>query len=523
VRRTLALLVVGVVLVGTAPAATGKPFAGAPNCPDMPADSWWHADVSRLPVLPQSSQYVSSMGAGSAFHADFGSGTWDGGPIGIPFTTVPGSQPRVPVSFRWADESDPGPYPIPADAPVEHGSDHHVLVVDRDNCILYELYNARRSGSGWAADSGARWDLRSNALRPATWTSADAAGLAILPGLARYDEVASGEIDHALRVTARATQDLFVWPATHQAGDDDSSLPPMGTRFRLKASVDPNRFTGAARVLVVAMQRYGLVLADNGSSWYVSGAPDSRWDNDLLHTLDVLHGSDFEAVDMSSLMVSPTSGQVRSPLSDAQLGRYVDAVYRDFLGRLPDAGGRAFWVGQLRANLPRSSFTNAIARSPEWAGAIVTDLYRSALERAPDAAGLDYWRRQIQGGYPVSQLAASLYGSNESYALAGGAPELFVDGLYSRILHRAPDAGGRAWWANRIRAGTPPWVLAGDLYQSPESRSSRVTGLYATLLGRAPDAGGLQYWTAALLRYDDVVLAANLAASDEYVARAQNR
>ena len=294
----------------------GTPATVGP-CPMFPADSFWHADVSALPVHPQSSAWVSTIGASKGVHADFGSGLWDGGPIGIPWTSVGAGRPKVPVSFDYADESDPGPYPIPPDVPIEGGpaadGDRHALVVDTAACRLYELYDAHPAGGGWFAGSGATWDLRSNALRPATWTSADAAGLAILPGLVRYEEILAGRIDHPIRFTAPVTQRSFIWPARHQAGSTNSaSAPPMGAWFRLKSSVDPARFSGAARIVVEAMGRHGVILADNGSSWYISGSPDERWDNDNLHDLDVLRGSDFEAVDTSSLMVSSDSGRIRS-------------------------------------------------------------------------------------------------------------------------------------------------------------------------------------------------------------------
>ena len=219
----------------------------------------------------------------------------------------------------YGSESDPGPFPVPADAPVEGGSgsdgDRHVLVVDRDNCLLYELYRAFPQGDGsWNADSGARYDLRSNALRPDGWTSADAAGLPIFPGLVRYDEVAAGEIAHAIRFTAPQTRQAYVWPARHYASSSsDPSLPPMGQRFRLKAGVDISGYSGPVQVILRAMKKYGIILADNGSAWYISGAPDERWDNDMLHELDNVRGSDFEAVDCSALMVDPDSGQAGTP------------------------------------------------------------------------------------------------------------------------------------------------------------------------------------------------------------------
>ena len=237
-------------------------------------------------------------------HADFGSGTWDGSKIGIPYVVVHGkTTPKSRVTFDYADESDKGPYPIPANVPIEGGSDHHALIVDRDSCKLYELYALHKSGSRWAAGSGAIWSLRSNALRPATWTSADAAGLPILPGLARWDgDASTGHIDHALRFTVQRTRNSFVYPARHQASSSsDPSLPPMGLRVRLKASVNISKLPPQARIVAQAMKTYGMIVADNGSNWYVTGAPSPHWSNDQLHALGALHGSDFEVVDTSKL------------------------------------------------------------------------------------------------------------------------------------------------------------------------------------------------------------------------------
>jgi hypothetical protein len=301
----------------TAPTTTAPPTTAAPaaGCPTFPADNHWHARVDGLPVHPQSSAYVNSIGAGDGVHADFGSGEWDGGPIGIPVTRVAVGQAEVPVSFDYADESDPGLYPVPADAAVEGGAgadgDRHVLVVDSGRCRLYELFDAHPNGDGsWHAGSGAVYDLRSNALRPAGWTSADAAGLPIMPGLVRYDEVAAGRIDHAIRVTVPESQSDYLWPARHAASDSsDAGLPPMGLRLRLRADVDISGLPTQARVVAEAMQTYGVIVADNGSGWYISGEPDDRWDNDALQSLGGLTGRDFEAVDAASLMVSADSGQ----------------------------------------------------------------------------------------------------------------------------------------------------------------------------------------------------------------------
>jgi len=292
--------------------------ADVAGCPLLPADNIWNVPVDALPLDPNSATYINTIGASRTMHADFGSGTWDGGPIGIPFITVPGTQPRVAVTFDYADESDPGPYPIPANAPIEggpdSGGDRHILVVDRDNCVLYELYYAWPQPDGsWQAGSGAIYNLRSNALRPAGWTSADAAGLPILPGLVRYDEVAAGAINHAIRFTAPQTRRAYTWPARHYASSlTGSQYPPMGQRFRLKANFDISGFAPEVQVILRALKQYGMILADNGSAWYISGVPDERWDNDHLHQFGSIPGSAFEAVNVSSLMIDVNSGQART-------------------------------------------------------------------------------------------------------------------------------------------------------------------------------------------------------------------
>ena len=287
------------------------------GCTIFPADNVWNTPVDTLPVDTSSDTYIATIGADAHVHADFGSGTWAGGPIGIPYVVVPGTQPKVGVTFGYDDESDPGPYPIPPTAPIEGGpnsdGDRHVLVVDRDSCALYELYRAFPQPDGsWHAGSGAVFDLSSHALRPAGWTSADAAGLPILPGLVRYDEVAEGEIRHALRFTVPQTRKAYVWPARHHASNlTGAQYPAMGQRFRLRADFDVAGFSQDVQVILQALKRYGMILADNGSAWYISGVPDERWDNDVLHELHDVKGSDFEAVDVSSLMMDPDSGQVQ--------------------------------------------------------------------------------------------------------------------------------------------------------------------------------------------------------------------
>jgi hypothetical protein len=303
-------LAAGAMLLGGA-SAHALPLPGASRCPIFPATNAWNQRVDALPVAANSAQLIQSIGVGSGMHADFGSGLWGGGPIGIPFDVVSKQTPRSRVAFDYADESNRVAYPIPAGVHIEGGrqssGDRHALLLDKDACKLYELYALYPKGGGWSAGSGAVWNLRSNALRPAGWTSADAAGLPIFAGLARYDEVARGVIDHALRFTASRTRRQYVYPARHYASSsDDPSLPPMGLRVRLKASVDISGYPKQARVVLQALKTYGMILADNGSSWYVSGAPDPRWSNDQLHTLGRITGADFEIVDTSTL---PHPGQ----------------------------------------------------------------------------------------------------------------------------------------------------------------------------------------------------------------------
>jgi hypothetical protein len=304
--RLLAAVGTALILACASSAATGGPTIG--GCPLFPATSAWNERVDALPVAASSATIIASIGDG-AVHADFGSGLWDGSRIGIPYVVVHGtSTPKSHVSFDYADESDKGPYPIPANVPIEGqpragDGDRHALIVDRDSCKLYELYALQRSGGRWTAGSGAIWNLRSNALRPAGWTSADAAGLPILPGLARWNgDASTGAIRHALRFTVERTRKAYVYPARHAASDaTDPSLPPMGLRVRLKASVDISKLPRQARIVAQAMKTYGMILADNGSNWYVSGAPSAHWSNDELHALGSLTGSDFEVVDTTAL------------------------------------------------------------------------------------------------------------------------------------------------------------------------------------------------------------------------------
>src|SRR5450432_823734 len=286
------------------------------NCPVLPADNIWNTPVDQLLVSASSSAWIATIGATTTVHADFGSGLYNGAPIGIPYITVPGTQVKYPASFTYASESEPGPYAIPLNVPIEGGSqstgDRHALSIDTGNCILYELYAAYPQAASWTAGSGAIFNLLSNVLRPSGWTSTDAAGLPVWPGLLRYDEIAAGEIRHAVRFTVPQTQKAFVWPARHLASSlTGTQYPPMGARFRLRAGFDISGYSVANQVILRALKKYGMMLADNGSAWYLSGAPDSRWDNTDLHNLGLIKGSDFEAVDVSGFMIDPNSGQAK--------------------------------------------------------------------------------------------------------------------------------------------------------------------------------------------------------------------
>jgi hypothetical protein len=291
------LVLLAALLALTGAVAHARPLPGAPRCSIFPKTNPWNQRADKLAVAANSDAIIASIGADVGLHPDFGSGLYDGGTIGIPYDVVTKTTPRSRVTFDYADESDKGPYPIPKHVHVESGSDHHALLVDKDACKLYELFALERTASGWHAGSGAIWSLRSNHVRPAGWTSADAAGLPIFPGLARYDEVARGGIDHALRFTVQRTRRAYIYPARHYASSlTDANLPPMGLRVRLKASFDVSGFPPQARAVLVALKRYGMIVADNGSNWYITGAPSPKWNNDDLHTLGRVHGSDFEVV-----------------------------------------------------------------------------------------------------------------------------------------------------------------------------------------------------------------------------------
>jgi len=277
----------------TAGSAAALRVPGASDCPVFPKSNPWNRPVENLPLAANSRELIRSIGLNIGLHPDFGSGS-----IGIPFNVVSKKTPRIKLSFDYAYQSDKGPYPIPRNVKVEHGGDRHALMLDRSSCKLYEVFALH----GRHAGSGAVWILRSNKVRPAGWTSADAAGLPIFPGLVRWDEVARGRIDHALRFTVGRTRRAYIYPARHYASDsNDPSLPPMGLRVRLRADYPIDGFPAQARIVLEALKRYGMLVADNGSDWYISGAPSPHWDDDALHTLGRVNGSAFEVVDTSSM------------------------------------------------------------------------------------------------------------------------------------------------------------------------------------------------------------------------------
>jgi hypothetical protein len=314
-RAAVALVVLGLV-AGPALAGTSRYLPGT-TCPAFPANDFWHADVSKLPVWPRSAQWLAHMSPTSKLHPDFGP-SYGAQPVpyGIPITYVTSSHAKVPVTFTYASESDRIGYPLGSDTKIEGGQmtsgDRHAVIVDKSTCTLYETWATHEDGTRWYAGSGAHWSLKSNALRPAGWTSADAAGLPILPGLLRYDEVAAGHVDHAIRFTTNHTDRRYMWPARHQAGDvSDLTYPRMGARFRLKASFSGAGFRTDTRVVLAAMKSYGLVLADNGSPWYFQGTQDTRWSSAMLDELKKIPASAFEAVDTRPMIVSSNSGEAR--------------------------------------------------------------------------------------------------------------------------------------------------------------------------------------------------------------------
>ncbi len=325
VRRLPALLCAGAAVAaltggGAATAAVTAKVSTVPgtSCPRFPADNVWNADISTLPANKHSQAWIANMGGATRrLHPDFGPSYGEQPvPYGIPITVVKAGHAKVKVAFDYAGESDKGPYPLGKDTKVEgglnSGGDMHAIVVDASTCTLYETWDTTKSGSAWRAGSGAIWSLTSDKLRPAGWTSADAAGLPIMPGLLSWDEVKAGKVDHAIRFTTTVTDKTYLWPARHQAGSVRSAnFPPMGARFRLSAHYNPTGLLPQTKVVLRAMQHYGLILADNGSQWYFQGTADNRWPAAVLDQLKAIPASAFVAVDESSLMVSKNSAAVK--------------------------------------------------------------------------------------------------------------------------------------------------------------------------------------------------------------------
>ena len=438
----------------------GSPLPGAPNCPIFPTDNVWNTDVSGLPVDSHSAAWLASMDSATTnLHPDFGPSGDPSNPYGMPYTVVSPSHALANVSFQYASESDPGPYPFGADTPIEGGAqssgDRHAIMVNPATCTLFELYDAQYNPAGSTAGSGAIWNLNSNALRPSGWTSADAAGLPILPGLLRYDEVQSGSISHAIRLTAQSTDTSFIWPARHDAGtSSDSRLPPMGARFRLKASYNISGYSPQAQVVLRAMQHYGLILADNGSNWYFGGTADQNWPIALVNELKQMPASEFEAVDESSLMIDPNSGAARQ--AEGAVPCSADPGYR-----LAAADGGVFSFCE--------PFFGSIGGTPLAAQVVGT-------AATPDGAG--YWLVAADGGI-FSFGDAPFFGS------MGGHP------LNRPIVGMAATPDGRGYW-----------LVASDggLFTFGDARfygSAGAEKLNQPIVGMAATPDGRGYWLVA--------------------------
>ncbi len=490
--------------LGVAPcvASAGTPVPGAPDCPMFPADNVWNTPITSLPVNPMSAQWLASMDASSTdLHPDFGPSGDPSTPYGIPYTVVPPSAPETYITFQYADESDPGPYPFSATTPIEGGQDstgdRHAIMVNPQTCTLYELYDAQYSASGSTAGSGAIWNLDSNALRPAGWTSADAAGLPILPGLVRYDEVQSGVITHAIRMTAEATDTSYIWPARHEAGTSSNpDLPPMGARFRLKASFDISGYSAQAQVVLRAMQQYGLILADNGSNWYFGGTADDNWPLSLVDELKTVPASAFEAVDESSLMVDPNSGQARLPGTAVNCGSGpgyrlvasdggVFSFCQPFLGSMggqplnapmvglaETPGGGGYWEVGSDGGI----FSYGDAAFHGSAGSLHLNAPIVGMAATPDGGG--YWLVASDGGI-------FNYGDAHFYGSAGSLH------LNRPIVGMAatPDGGGY-------------WLVASDggIFNYGDANFYGSRGgqpLNKPIVGMASSASGSGYWLVA--------------------------
>ena len=458
------LFTVAAAAVTPALASGGTPVPGAPNCPMFPADNVWNTPITNLPVDSHSAAWLASMDAGSTnLHPDFGPSGDPTNPYGMPYTVVAPNQPFVSVAFQYGSESDPGPYPLGTNTPIEGGQsstgDRHALMVDPSTCTLYELYDAHYNASGSTAGSGAIWNLNSNALRPAGWTSADAAGLPILPGLVRYDEVESGSITHAIRMTAETTDTSYLWPARHEAGSSsNSNLPPMGARFRLKASFNISGFSPQAQVVLRAMQQYGLILADNGSNWYFGGTADPAWPQSLVDELKEVPASEFEAVDESSLMVNPDSGQARS---------FPGPV----TGIAAPPSGSGYWLSDAEGAVSAHN----VASDGSMAGTPLNAPIAHIVS-TPDGGG--YWLVAADGG-------TFAFGDAGFFGSMGGIH------LNAPVVNMAPTPDGRGYWLVAKDGGV---FAFGD---APYFGSMGGRHLNAPIVGIAADPQTGGYWLVA--------------------------
>ncbi len=518
--------------VGATPARTSA-LAGVP-CEMFPADNIWNTDISSLPVDVHSAQWLASMDASTTdLHPDFGPSDDPSNPYGMPYTVVPAGHPFVNVSFQYASESDPGPYPFGADTPIEGGQnatgDRHAIMIDPATCTLYELYDAQYSAGGSTAGSGAIWNLRSNALRPAGWTSADAAGLPIMPGLLRYDEVESGQITHAIRMTAETTDTSYLWPARHEAGArSDPTLPPMGARFRLKASFNISGYSPQAQVVLRAMQHYGLILADNGSNWYFGGTADPAWPQALVDELKTIPASAFEAVDESSLMVSPNSGQAgvldapgpgyRLVASDGGVFAFGDGFYGSAGGlalRAPVVGtadtpdGNGYWLVASDGGV----FAFGDARYAGSMGGKRLAAPIVGMAATPDGNG--YWLVASDGGvfaFGDARYAGSMGGKRLAAPIVGMAATPDGNGYWLVASDGGVFAFGDARYAGSMGAvalhkpvvgmaanpGGGYWLVASDggvfSFGAPFFGSSGALALSKPVVGMRPLPGGGGYW-----------------------------
>ncbi len=493
-------------LLQAVPAHAGTPVPAAPSCPMFPADNVWNTDISTLPVNSHSAAWMASMdSSGTNIHPDFGpSFGAQPVPYGMPYTVVNNSHSTTSLGFQYASESDPGPYPFDANTPIEGGQnasgDRHAIMINQDTCTLYELYDAQYAPGSSTAGSGAIWNLRSDALRPAGWTSADAAGLPIMPGLLRLDEVQSGVVSHAIRFTAAQTDTSYLWPARHEAGSaSDPNLPPMGARFRLKAGFNISGFSAQAQVILRAMQHYGLILADNGSNWYFQGTQDPGWANNLLDELKSVPASAFEAVDESSLMVNPNSGQARQPVryppgpsggpggyrlvaSDGGIFAYGSAHFygstgamalnRPIVGMAATPSGNGYWEVATDGGI----FSFGDARFRGSTGAMV--LNRPIVGMAATPSGNGYWLVASDGGI-FAFGDARFYGSTGAMV------------LNQPIVGMAATPSGNGYW-----------LVASDggIFAFGDARFAGSTGgmaLNRPIVGVAASPTGKGYWEVA--------------------------